>query len=148
MNTFLVMSLLPLLPIAIVTYPRRTWIPEPPSMSLEPRHRWLSNIMTHVQAGAGVGALREPFHNFPLAPPVLHSSVRRPQLLYMWTPVQPAHPEDGGSTYLPNDGDTAHIHGVERPKSRINISTEPVWTPGASKCIFLSRVILMIRLCE
>jgi hypothetical protein len=30
-------------------------------------------------------------------------------------------PEDGGSIYLQNIGNTAHIHAVQRPKSRLNI---------------------------
>jgi hypothetical protein len=34
-------------------------------------------------------------------------------------------PEDGGSTYLRNYSNTAHIHKFQRPKNRMNISLEP-----------------------
>jgi hypothetical protein len=48
---------------------------------------------------------------------------------YTQTLAQPAHsnPEDGVSMYFGNISNTAHIHNVQRPKSRINIKSEPSW---------------------
>jgi hypothetical protein len=36
-------------------------------------------------------------------------------------------PEDGGSMYLRNFGESVHIHTVQRSIVRINIKNEPPW---------------------
>jgi hypothetical protein len=40
-----------------------------------------------------------------------------------------SYPEDGGSMYLWNARNTAHIHKVQRLKKRMHINNEPPWKP-------------------
>lgn len=42
------------------------------------------------------------------------------------------NPEDGGSMYFRSVGNDAHIHTVQRPWSRININSEPLWKSSTS----------------
>jgi hypothetical protein len=45
--------------------------------------------------------------------------------------------EDGCNIYIWKVGDSAHIHMVQRPKSRININNKPLWKPKISKFLLL-----------
>jgi hypothetical protein len=61
-----------------------------------------------------------------------------PEAIHVYEHFPPySDPEDGGSMYLRNVGNTAHIHTLQTPKRGININNEPPCKPEISKCHWL-----------